>query len=136
MQTKSIVMAIIVSIGLIFGAVILTTEPSGIPAGNEDIRGGVGEPVIENGVQYIDITARGGYSPRITKAKAGVPTVIRMATKNSYDCSIALVIPDIDYQEYLPQTGVTEIEVPAEKAVGTLQGLCSMAMYQFQIEFE
>lgn len=104
--------------------------------GGLDMTTDVGEAKMKDGVQYIDITARGGYAPRVTKAVAGLPAVIRVKTNNSYDCSIALTIPDIGYQSYLPQTGVTEIVVPAERAQGTLRGMCSMAMYHFQIDFE
>ena len=59
-----------------------------------------------------------------------------MVTENSYDCSTALVIPDIKFQKYLPRTGEELIEVPLEKTQGTLRGMCSMAMYHFQIDFE
>lgn len=91
---------------------------------------------IEDGVQYVDITAQGGYFPRTTRAKAGVPTVIRMKTENTYDCSSALVIRDLSYEGRLQPTGVEEISVPVEKAQGTLKGMCSMAMYHFEVVFE
>ena len=91
---------------------------------------------IEDGVQYVDITARGGYFPRTTRAQAGIPTVIRMKTDNTYDCSLALVVRDLGYQRRLNPTGVEEIEVPVEKAQGTLKGMCSMAMYHFSVVFE
>lgn len=136
MQTKLIVGAILLGAALVAGTVLLSGDSGGSSASRAGGNAGVGEAVIEDGVQYIDITARGGYSPRTTKAKAGVPTIIRMKTKNTYDCSAALVIPDIEYQSFLPNAGVTEIQVPAEKAQGTLRGMCSMAMYNFEINFE
>ena len=91
---------------------------------------------IVDGVQIIDITAKGGYSPRVVSAKAGVPTVLRVNTNGTFDCSSSLVIPKLSYQKFLPPSGVEEILIPAEKAEGTMQGLCSMGMYNFQIRFQ
>jgi hypothetical protein len=34
--------------------------------------------VIKDGVQYVTITARGGYQPRSSTAKAGIPTKLIM----------------------------------------------------------
>lgn len=92
--------------------------------------------VVVDGKQIIDITAKGGYSPRVVVAKAGVPTILRMTTSGTFDCSASVVIPKLSYQKFLPSTGTTEIEIPAEKAQGTLQGLCAMGMYNFQITFQ
>ncbi|MCA9355197.1 hypothetical protein KC865_01440 [Candidatus Kaiserbacteria bacterium] len=137
MQTKHIAV-IILGVGLLIGISAMSRNnsfPADIDASNT---GGIAgaEAVVEDGVQYIDITARGGYFPRVTKAKAGVETVIRVRTEGTYDCSSALVIPDIGYQSYLKQTGVEEIKIPLEKTKGKLRGMCSMAMYQFEVDFE
>lgn len=91
---------------------------------------------IVDGKQIIDITAKGGYSPRVVNAKAGIPTVLRVNTSGTFDCSSSLVIPKLSYQKFLPPSGVEEIVISAEKAQGTLQGLCSMGMYNFQIRFQ
>ncbi|MFZ2167603.1 MAG: cupredoxin domain-containing protein [Minisyncoccia bacterium] len=92
--------------------------------------------VIVDGTQIIDITAKGGYSPRVVEAKAGVPTVLRVNTSGTFDCSSSLVIPSLGYQKFLKSSGTEEIAISAEKAQGTLQGLCSMGMYGFQIKFQ
>jgi plastocyanin domain-containing protein len=142
MEDKNkIIVASILGVALLIAGAIFFTAKQNPRVIEDDTQAGqmeaqVGSATIENGVQYVDIMVRGGYSPTVTKAQAGVPTVIRMKTENSYDCSIALVINDLDYQSYLPSTGVTEIQVPVEKAQGTLRGMCSMAMYHFQIDFE
>lgn len=103
-----------------------------------DTVGGVAAPtaVIVEGKQIIDITAKGGYSPRVVQAKAGVPTVIRVITKGTFDCSASIVIPKLSYQKFLQPSGVEEINLSAEQAQGTLQGLCAMGMYNFQIKFQ
>ncbi|MDD2935392.1 MAG: cupredoxin domain-containing protein [Candidatus Pacebacteria bacterium] len=90
---------------------------------------------VVDGKQIITIDARGGYFPQVTIAKADMPTIIKMATKSTFDCSSALVIPDLNYQKNLPPTAVTEIEVPPQKAGEEIQGLCSMGMYSVIIEF-
>ena len=90
---------------------------------------------IVDGKQVVDITARGGYSPRVVNAKAGLPTVIRVTTKDTYDCSSSLVIPKIGYSRLLTSNGTEEIAISPEQARGTLNGLCSMGMYSFKINF-
>lgn len=85
--------------------------------------------------QIIDITAKGGYNPRNIQAKANLPTVLRVNTNNTYDCSASLVIPKLGYRKFLESTGVEEIVLNEDQAQGTLQGLCSMGMYSFKVEF-
>jgi plastocyanin domain-containing protein len=92
--------------------------------------------VIIDGEQFVDISAKGGYSPRVVVAKAGVPTILRVATSGTFDCSASLVIPKLSYQKFLNPSGTEDIAISAEEAQGTLQGLCSMGMYGFQIRFE
>ncbi len=91
---------------------------------------------IVNGTQIIDITAKGGYSPRVVVAKAGVPTVLRVTTNGTFDCSASVVIPKLSYQKFLQPSGTAEIPISAAQATGTLQGLCAMGMYNFQIQFQ
>lgn len=91
---------------------------------------------MDKGVQYIDIAANGGYRPRSVNAKAKTPTVIRIKTNGTFDCSASVVIPALNFQTLLESTDVAEVTVPAEKAVGNLKGLCSMGMYSFTVAFE
>lgn len=86
--------------------------------------------------QIIDIRAKGGYSPRVVVAKAGVPTIVRVTTNGTFDCSASLVIPKLSYQKFLQPSGTEEIMITAEEAQGTFQGLCAMGMYSFQIRFQ
>ncbi len=90
---------------------------------------------IQDGVQYVRITARGGYLPRISNATAGIPTKLIVKTNGTYDCSASLVIRSIGYQKILPQNGEEVIDLGIPKA-GTLQGLCSMGMYNFTVNFK
>ena len=90
---------------------------------------------IRDGVQYINVSASGGYSPRITQAQAGIPTKLIMKTNGTYDCSASLVIRAVSFQEILPQSGETEIDLGIPKAGVPIQGVCGMGMYSFRIDF-
>lgn len=90
---------------------------------------------IVDGKQVIEIKAKGGYSPSLTTAKADIPTVIKVKTNGTYDCTVALSIPSIGYSANLTPTGETLIEVPTQTAGSKLTGLCSMGMYNFSIKF-
>ncbi|OGI93934.1 hypothetical protein A3A03_03655 [Candidatus Nomurabacteria bacterium RIFCSPLOWO2_01_FULL_40_18] len=114
-----ITLALIVAIGIIF---------TGGAKSEQSVE-------IKNGVQYITILASGGYSPRTTEAKAGLPTKLIMKTNGAYDCSASLVIRSIGFQKILPQTGETEIDLGISKAGEPLRGVCGMGMYNFLINF-
>lgn len=90
---------------------------------------------IKDGIQYITITARGGYSPRSSTAKAGIPTKLIVKTNGTYDCSASLVIRSLNYRGMLPNTGDTVIDAGTPKAGDTLRGVCGMGMYSFTINF-
>ncbi len=121
--------------GLAFlGLMILVFNGLG-GSGGSDEAGGNNVSMVD-GKQIIEISAKGGYSPRNTVAKAGLPTILRMKTNGTFDCSGALVIPAIQYQENLPMSGTTDIDLPAQTAGKTLQGLCAMGMKNFTVKFE
>lgn len=90
---------------------------------------------IVDGKQVVEVEAKGGYAPKASVAKADTPTILRVQTRKTFDCSSALTIPSIGYRANLPPSGVTEIEVPAQKSGTTLQGLCAMGMYSFKVRF-
>lgn len=91
---------------------------------------------VKDGVQYITINAKGGYSPRISTAKAGIPTKLIMKTNGTYDCSASLVVKSADYQKILPKTGEEIIDLGIPEAGTPTRGVCSMGMYSFLINFE
>lgn len=103
---------------------------------NTDSNSGAIIATIIDGKQIIDISAKGGYSPRVVMAKAGIPTVLRVTTNGTFDCSASVVIPKLSYQKFLPPSVTEEIPIAAEQATGTLQGLCAMGMYNFKIKFQ
>lgn len=133
---KATSISILIAAVLIGGAIIFAAggNRSENPAQKEE------EPAnnvsIVEGKQIIDIRARGGYSPRITTAKADMPTALKMETQGTFDCSLALVIPSLNYSKNLPPSGETIIDIPPQKAGTTIRGLCAMGMYSFVVNFE
>lgn len=129
-KKATIALSIVISLGLIWGALSFNgKEQSSQQNDTQSIR-------QEDGAQVIHILARGGYSPQQITAKAGVPTILEVETKGTYDCSAAFTIPQLSYQKHLPPSGVTKIEIPSTSATGSLTGLCAMGMYSFSINFE
>jgi plastocyanin domain-containing protein len=90
---------------------------------------------IREGIQYVTIKAKGGYSPKVSTVKAGIPTKLIVKTDGTYDCSASLVIRSVGYQKVLPQTGEEIIDLGVPVAGSKLQGTCSMGMYSFVINF-
>ena len=90
---------------------------------------------IVDGKQIIEIQAKGGYQPRKSIAKAGIPTILRFETSGTFDCSSSVRIPSMNISKSLPQTGATDIDI-GTSSLGTLQGMCGMGMYPFQVDFQ
>lgn len=123
-----ITVALVIGIGIIFfGGSQNGTESASTQSGqNIEIR---------DGVQYVTIDAKGGYSPRVSSAQADIPTKLIVKTNGTYDCSSALVIRSIGYQKILPQTGEEIIDIGTSIAGSSVKGTCSMGMYNFTIDF-
>ncbi len=68
------------------------------------------------------------YSPNRLAAKADQPIRLELATNSTNGCTRAFTIPSLGIQKVLPATGVTVIDLPAQKA-GTIKFTCSMGMY-------
>lgn len=126
---KITIISIIVAMFLIGGAFFFSRNATNtavhIPQNNVS---------IVNGTQIVDVTAKGGYLPRKSTAKAGIPTIVRFNTNGTFDCSASVRIPSMDISSTLPASGVTEINIGVHEA-GILNGTCGMGMYPFEIEF-
>lgn len=126
--------SLIITVGLILGIGIVFFGQS---KGDLDSTGAesVQNVEVKDGIQYVTINARGGYFPRASTAQANIPTKLIVKTNGTYDCSAALVIRSIGYQKILPPTGEEVIDLGTPQ-VETIQGLCSMGMYSFAVNFE
>lgn len=108
----------------------LTPDGDRAPAGPSAPLPAVGP----DGVQHLTLTAtNGGYTPSVLQARAGVPTILTVHTDNVLGCTRALVIPATGYEEYLPDTGDTDIDLGTLE-VGEVRFTCAMGMYSGTIE--
>jgi plastocyanin domain-containing protein len=126
---------IIITLALIVGLGIIFMGGSKTNNNQTTSKKSVQNVEIRDGIQYITIDAKGGYSPKMSSAKAGIPTKLIVKTNGTYDCSASLKIQAIGYQKILAQTGEEIIDIGVPKAGVPLQGLCSMGMYNFLINF-
>lgn len=139
MQSRTVIAFIIGSMIIGFTYFIMTFEldtntsqKNTSPGGKEVTENNV---VLENGKQIINLSAKGGYQPRISVAKAGMPTVLRVTTNNTFDCSSAIRIPSLKIAQNLTYSGSVDFDLGSPEP-GVLDGLCSMGMYRFQIQFK
>lgn len=77
-----------------------------------------------------------GYSPQVARAKANQAFKLAMVTDQTYSCARALVIPSLNIQKVLPESGTVMIDIPPQAAGSKLFYSCSMGMYSGVIEFE
>lgn len=123
-------LAIVIGVVIIGGAFFLI-KPSAPKVADAPVN----NVSMVDGKQIIEISAKGGYQPRKSIAKAGIPTILRFDTKGTFDCSSSVRIPSMNISQALPQTGSTDIDVGTQK-VTTLQGTCGMGMYPFEVDFQ
>lgn len=129
---KYTALSIVVAGGLIAGTIFLvngSTIKGPLSVVNEN------NVSVVDGKQIIEIRAKGGFLPRITIAKAGLPTIIRFNTSGTFDCSSSVRIPSMNITKVLPPNGSTDIDIGTQK-ISSLQGTCSMGMYPFEIDFK
>ena len=137
-QNLIIIIAIILAAGAIFFAINYRGETSVVNP--PSIVKGVVEQNVNNvsvvdGKQIVVMKAKGGFSPVHSIAKAGIPTILRVETDSTFDCSSVIRIPDMNISKNLPLSGTTDIDIGVQK-IGTFDGTCGMGMYPFDIKFE
>ncbi len=125
---KTTTISILIAIILVGGAFALTRKSDTTSVASAD------NVTVVDGKQIVEISAKGGYHPRKSVAKAGMPTIIRFDTNGTFDCSSSVRIPSMNISKSLPQTGTTDIDVGSQE-VATLQGTCGMGMYPFEVQF-
>ncbi len=125
--------SIIIMSALVVGIAIIVL--SGTPKNTAKNTSGAESNEIKNGIQYITILAKGGYTPKVSTAKAGIPTKLVIKTNGTYDCSASLVIKSVNYQKILSQTGEEIIDIGTPVAGVPLRGVCGMGMYNFLVNF-
>lgn len=128
---KPTIISIVIAALLIGGASFYAIRSSG----NDGDKSPGNNVTTADGKQVVEISAKGGYLPRVNTAKANTPTVLKVRTNGTFDCSASLTIPSLGYRKILPPSGETLIEVPPQEPGSVLRGLCSMGMYNFEVRF-
>jgi uncharacterized protein len=86
------------------------------------------------GIQHIVIEVRPtSYSPSRVQARGGLPTMLTLRTKGNRDCTRGFVIPAMNLERTLPETGDTVIDL-GNPAPGRIDYVCSVGMYRGVIE--
>lgn len=148
-NSTAVVIGVLIIMGTAYFVMRDTSDVSGSPVKNvaqnsypsnnaeqkNEVTQGGENSVMKDGVQYVTITARGGYSPRESSAKAGVPTKLVIKTNGTYDCSAALSISSFNFRKMLPNTGETIVDAGTPKVGDVIRGVCAMGMYSFAINF-
>lgn len=130
---KNIALSIIASAIIIGGAIFFMSNPSASDSGGSTTAE-ASNVEIRDGVQYVTVTARGGYSPRTSVVEPDIPTKLIAKTNGTYDCSASLSIREVGYQKILQPTGEEVIDLGTLKKGDKIQGVCGMGMYNFQIK--
>lgn len=128
---KSTLLAILATTILIGGALLVSSKNASTAA--LDTASGNNITIVD-GKQIIEVSAKAGYAPKNSVAKAGMPTVLRFNTNGTFDCSSSVRIPSMNVSKNLPPTGATDIDL-GTPAASSVKGICSMGMYSFQIDF-
>jgi plastocyanin domain-containing protein len=84
------------------------------------------------GVQQIEITVDGGYQPRVTQLKAGVPAKLVFNRKDPSACLEEILMPDFGVAQKLPHGQKTTIDIEDPKP-GTYKYTCGMQMFSGEV---
>jgi Cu+-exporting ATPase len=82
---------------------------------------------IDDGVQVVRVTVKGGYSPDVIQVVPGVPVRLLFDRQESGDCSSRVVFPDFKVNQTLPAFETTAVEFLPE-AAGEFEFACGMSM--------
>jgi P-type Cu+ transporter len=82
---------------------------------------------LHGGVQQVEVTVKGGYSPSLIRVQEGVPLRLVFDRQESSDCSARVVFPDFGVSKSLAAFGKTTVEFVPTKA-GEFGFACGMNM--------
>ena len=73
----------------------------------------VARATVTGGVQVVDITLKGGYSPDVVRVVPGVPVRLVVDRQEESACSERLLVPDLGVDVVLPAFQATTVTLPA-----------------------
>lgn len=82
---------------------------------------------LSGGVQRVQVTVRGGYSPNVVQVRQGIPVEIEFDRQETGDCSSRVVFPDLHLSAALPAHQRTTVRFTPHQA-GSFGFVCSMNM--------
>jgi len=82
---------------------------------------------VRGGVQEVEITVKGGYSPNLIRVQEGVPLRLVFDRQENSDCSSRVVFPDFGVSKSLAAFGRTVVELLPARA-GEFGFACGMNM--------
>lgn len=77
-----------------------------------------------------------GYKPSVLHAPADIAVTLNVITRKTQSCSRAFMIPELDVQIILPETGIEKINIPPQPSGKVMSFTCSMGMYTGEIIFD
>ncbi len=82
---------------------------------------------VEDGVQVVRVSVKGGYSPDLVQVQAGLPVRMLFDRQEAGECSARVVMPDFRVNALLPAYATTAVEfVPRQE--GDYRFACGMNM--------
>ena len=82
---------------------------------------------VRGGVQEVEVTVKGGYSPNLIRVRQGVPLRLVFDRQENSDCSSRVVFPDFGVSKSLAAFGRTVVELLPSQA-GEFGFACGMNM--------
>jgi Cu+-exporting ATPase len=82
---------------------------------------------VRGGVQEVEITVKGGYSPNLLRVQEGIPLRLVFDRQENSDCSSRVVFPDFGVSKSLAAFGRTLVELTPTRA-GEFGFACGMNM--------
>ena len=90
-------------------------------------RKGVAASVGTGGVQEVNVTVKGGYSPDVIVVKRGTPVRLNVYRDETASCSEDIAFPDFGISRHLPAFKTTPVEFTPDKS-GEFTFACGMNM--------
>jgi Cu+-exporting ATPase len=82
---------------------------------------------VAGGVQRVEVTVRGGYSPNVIRVRQGLPVELIFDRQESGECTSRVVFPDLRVSAGLPAYARTTVRLSPDQA-GSFGFACGMNM--------
>ena len=94
-----------------------------------------GRATERGGIQEVDVTVRGGYTPSVIRVREGVPLRVVFDRQEGGECTSEVVFPDFRVRRTLPAYARTAVELIPERS-GEFGFACGMNMVHGRLVVE